>query len=68
MPMVTTIEVRRRDHESHTPEAEILAVERHGSRVLLILDDGASLDMDADELATAILGSRGGRASDRRAA
>jgi hypothetical protein len=51
----TVLHVLRIDPDDGQPEAELLTVERRGARVLLTLDDGATLNLHAGELAFAIV-------------
>lgn len=49
----TPLSVLRADHPSHTRRVEMASVERHGDRTVLVLDDGTTIDFDADELSAA---------------
>lgn len=48
--MTIALAVLRTDAPACDPEAELVAVERHGDRLLLTLDDGQTLNVDAWEL------------------
>jgi len=51
--------VLRSEHETHTPEAELVTVERRGDRVVIVLDDLATIDFAAAELLAALGQGRG---------
>lgn len=51
--LVTSLAVMRADHPSHVPARSLASLERHGTRSVLVLDDGTMLDFDAQELAAA---------------
>lgn len=67
MPEPVALSILRADHPAHTPEAEMILVQVREGRVLLALDDGTALDLDARELASAI-GATGALDAVRRAA
>lgn len=54
--MITALAVDRSDDPEHprTTEAEMVRIESTGNVVRLVLDDGVTLDMNADELRKAL--------------
>jgi hypothetical protein len=54
----TLIMATRAGRPEHTPEAEPVLVELAGDTVVLTLDDGDRLELDASELRAAIEASR----------
>lgn len=63
--------VRRRPTDPELPDAmetELARIERHGDRVLMVLDDGETLNFDAWELIGGAASPADEQAADRQAA
>lgn len=50
MSVAIALAVLRRDTPSSPADQELASVEQHGSRTLIVLDDGTTLDFDTAEL------------------
>lgn len=51
---VSVLSVVRAVSPDGFPAREMASVERHGHRTVLVLDDGTTVDFDADELSAAV--------------
>lgn len=52
---ISVLTVLRSETPGQPPEAEMIAVERHGDRVIITLDDGGVINAHAGELAAAVV-------------
>ena len=51
--LVSVLSVFRAVTPNGFPARESVSVERHGHRTVIVLDDGTTIDFDADELSAA---------------